>query len=38
LRTSTRPFAEKPDLHSPTTWVEPELVAEVKFQQWTRDG
>ena len=37
LRTSSRPFAEKPDLHSPTTWVKPELVAEVKFQEWTRD-
>ena len=37
LRTTTRPFAEKPDLHSPTTWVEPELVAEVKFQEWTKD-
>ena len=38
LRTSTRPFAEKPDLHSPTTWVEPELVAEVKFTEWTSAG
>jgi bifunctional non-homologous end joining protein LigD len=38
LRTTARPFAEKPDLHSPTTWVRPELVAEVKFQEWTQDG
>ena len=25
------PFAEKPPLHRPTTWLEPELVAEVSF-------
>ena len=37
LRTTARPFAEKPDLHSPTTWVKPELVAEVKFHEWTKD-
>src|SRR6185503_1887317 len=23
---------------APTTWVEPKLVAEVKFQSWTEDG
>jgi bifunctional non-homologous end joining protein LigD len=38
LRTDTCPFAEKPEIHSPTTWVEPEVVAEVKFQNWTDDG
>jgi bifunctional non-homologous end joining protein LigD len=38
LRTGERPFAEEPELHSPTTWVRPELVAEVEFQQWTPDG
>jgi bifunctional non-homologous end joining protein LigD len=38
LQTKTCPFAEKPELHSPTTWVKPELVAEVKFQSWTEDG
>ncbi len=38
LQTKTNPFAEKPELHSPTTWVKPELVAEVKFQSWTEDG
>jgi bifunctional non-homologous end joining protein LigD len=32
------PFVENPELHSPTTWVEPELVAEVSFQRWTEDG
>jgi bifunctional non-homologous end joining protein LigD len=38
LKTDARPFAEEPDLHSPTTWISPELVAEVEFQQWTPDG
>ena len=38
LRTSRCPFAEKPDLHSPTIWVQPEVVAEVLFQSWTDDG
>ncbi|HEY8553890.1 MAG TPA: non-homologous end-joining DNA ligase [Burkholderiales bacterium] len=38
LRTDARPFAEKPPLHSPTVWVRPEVVAEVKFHSWTDDG
>ena len=38
LETKTCPFVTKPELHSPTTWVKPELVAEVKFQNWTDDG
>jgi len=38
LRTDARPFAEEPELHSPTIWMRPELVAEVEFQQWTPDG
>src|SRR5436190_23408829 len=38
LRRETCPFAEKPELHSPTVWVEPKVVAEVKFQNWTDDG
>src|SRR5436853_104681 len=38
LKTDTRPFADEPELHSPTTWIKPELVAEVEFQQWTPDG
>ncbi|MFL6566932.1 MAG: non-homologous end-joining DNA ligase, partial [Burkholderiales bacterium] len=28
----------KPPLNAPTQWVKPELVAEVKFQNWTDDG
>ncbi len=38
LATTKRPFAEEPPLNAPTTWVEPKLVAEVSFQDWTPDG
>ena len=35
---ASSPFVEKPELNGAVTWVEPELVAEVKFQSWTGDG
>jgi bifunctional non-homologous end joining protein LigD len=38
LQRKTCPFTEKPVVNAPTTWVEPETVAEVKFQGWTGDG
>jgi len=38
LRTKACPFAEKPPLNAPATWVEPKVVAEVSFQDWTEDG
>jgi len=38
LERKTCPFAEEPELPNPTTWVEPRLVAEVKYQNWTEDG
>jgi bifunctional non-homologous end joining protein LigD len=38
LVTDSRPFAEQPELNGPTTWVKPNLVAEVEFAQWTPDG
>jgi bifunctional non-homologous end joining protein LigD len=38
LERKTCPFVETPELTSPTTWVEPEIVAEVKFHSWTPDG
>jgi bifunctional non-homologous end joining protein LigD len=39
LRAAKSPFAEKPaDLNGPAVWVKPDLVAEVKFQNWTDDG
>ena len=38
LHRKTCPFADKPELNAPTTWVEPQTVVEVKFQGWTDDG
>ncbi len=38
LERKTCPFAEKPEVNAPTTWVEPQAVVEVKFQGWTEDG
>ena len=38
LRASENPFSERPPVNAPTQWVKPELVAEVKFQNWTDDG
>ncbi len=38
LHLKTCPFAEKPELNAPTTWVEPKVAVEVKFQGWTGDG
>ena len=38
IRTDHCPFSEVPPLNAPTTWVRPELVAEVKFSEWTQEG
>ena len=38
LRRKRCPFAEKPQVNAPATWVDPSVVAEVKFQSWTEDG
>jgi bifunctional non-homologous end joining protein LigD len=38
LRAKRSPFAQKPPLHRPTTWLEPRLVAEVSFLEWTEAG
>jgi ATP-dependent DNA ligase len=35
LRIDTSSFADKPPRHGETTWVRPELVAEVRFAEWT---
>lgn len=32
------PFQEKPKTNMPVQWVEPRLVCEVSFQEWTSDG
>ena len=38
LKARRSPFAEKPPIHRPTTWLEPRLVAEVNFIDWTPAG
>jgi len=38
IRTDHSPFSEVLRLNAPTTWVRPELVAEVKFSEWTQEG
>ncbi|MGA2091519.1 MAG: DNA ligase D [Endomicrobiales bacterium] len=38
LKTDVSPFASKPKTNMPVTWVRPELVVEVKFREWTKDG
>jgi bifunctional non-homologous end joining protein LigD len=37
LETSRCPFAEKPEMPTPITWVKPEVVCTVRFAQWTKD-
>jgi bifunctional non-homologous end joining protein LigD len=37
LVTKTMPFRERPETREKATWVEPQLVARVKFAEWTRD-
>ena len=37
LRRETSPFADLPRLKN-TVFAEPELVGEVEFNEWTRDG
>lgn len=32
------PFKHRPKTNTPATWVEPSLVCEVTFQDWTADG
>jgi bifunctional non-homologous end joining protein LigD len=38
LERKTSPFAVEPKTPSRAHWVKPELVAEVSFAEWTRDG
>src|SRR5262249_1545411 len=38
LERPTSPFAPFPDMPPTAHWVRPELVAEVTFTNWTRDG
>jgi bifunctional non-homologous end joining protein LigD len=38
LRVKACPFATTPELNGPASWVKPEVLAEVRFQDWTPDG
>jgi bifunctional non-homologous end joining protein LigD len=38
LEISTCPFVTRPRTNEPAQWIRPELVAEVKFTEWTTDG
>ncbi len=38
LETAKSPFATRPAANGAPTWLEPRLVAEVKFAEWTPDG
>jgi bifunctional non-homologous end joining protein LigD len=38
LRQPTCPFRQRPHTNTPAQWVKPELVCEVQFQGWSRDG
>jgi len=38
LEQPASPFADAFRTHAPVHWVRPELVCEVKFQEWTADG
>jgi bifunctional non-homologous end joining protein LigD len=38
LERKAQPFVEKPPLHRPTTWLDPQVVVEVSFSEWTPDG
>jgi bifunctional non-homologous end joining protein LigD len=38
LITDGSPFERKPKTNMPVTWVKPDLVVEVKFREWTKEG
>lgn len=38
LITDRSPFKTKPKTNQPATWVKPELVCEIKFSEWTKEG
>lgn len=38
LIVNASPFKEKIKTNAPVTWVKPQLVAEVKFSEWTGEG
>lgn len=38
IRTDNCPFFKVPLLNAPTTWVQPKIVVEVRFSEWTKQG
>jgi bifunctional non-homologous end joining protein LigD len=38
LERKTSPFTTTPDANEPAHWVKPQIVVEVKFNEWTGDG
>ena len=38
LATPRSPFVDEPPSDMPVTWVEPRLICEVKFSEWTAEG
>ncbi len=38
LARKTSPFVNEVDANAPVSWCRPELVVEVRFAEWTRDG
>jgi bifunctional non-homologous end joining protein LigD len=38
LETTKNPFGKRVDVLRKVTWVEPRLLCEVKFSEWTKDG
>ena len=38
LERKTPPFVDAPKPNTPAHWVKPELVAEIAFAEWTREG
>jgi len=38
LKSDTQPFKVEPLPNEPAQWVQPRLVAEIKFGEWTREG
>ena len=38
LETRTCPFRDRPPANERPHWIRPELVVDVKFSEWTRDG
>lgn len=38
LITGKCPFEKKPKTNMPATWVKPQLICEVKFQEWTEEN